>query len=159
MSDRTNEKKFNLIEVNEIKKLFDQKLYFDTWLKIKQLITNLTSKEEDLLNCLVDIILPINIDLFNQDALGFNIHPLEFTILAIKISDFKKIKSTCSASRFLQKNLEFLKTLKNNSIKSKEDLNNQFLEAILILKTKQTMLKFTVRFKKINPILEKFKTD
>merc|ERR1711976_829843 len=94
MSCQLNDKVLSLPEVNEIKKLFSQKLYFDTWLKMKQLITNLTTNKEDLLNCLVDIILPINIDLFNQNALGFNIHPLEFTILAIKISDFKSNEFT-----------------------------------------------------------------
>merc|ERR1711976_283821 len=101
MSCQLNDKVLSLPEVNEIKKLFSQKLYFDTWLKMKQLITNLTTNKEDLLNCLVDIILPI------------------------KIADFKKLTSTDSASKFLQKNLEFLKTLKNNSFKSKKDLNKQ----------------------------------
>lgn len=148
-----SEKSCNLVKIDEIRNLFDQKLYFDTWMKIKQFIENPVNKKDNLLDYLVDIILPINIDLFNQDALGFNIHPLEFTILATKISDFKKTRSIDSATNFLQKNLEFLKSLKNNSFKPKDALNSQFLESILILKTNQTMLRFDRNLREAGKIL------
>lgn len=133
-------------EVKEIANLFDEKLYYEVYQKIETFLESSTPKSEECLQYLENIIIPENIDLYNREALGFNIHSLEYATLCLNIGECRKAASPGNAIRFMNRALEFLSTMVQAAQADREtqaaEIAEEFAEAQLVIKTNVACLKF-----------------
>jgi len=134
-------------EIKDIQTLFEQKLYYDVYLKIEDFLNTSTSKSEQCLQYFENLLIPENIDSFGaRDALGYNVHSLEYAILCLKISECRKAASVGLAIKFLEKALEFITSIRTNAQAEREtqadEIAEQYAQAELVLKTNQATLKF-----------------
>jgi len=134
-------------EIKDIQSLFEQKLYYDVYLKIEDFLNTSSSKTEQCLQYFENLLIPEDVDSFGaRDALGYNIHSLEYAVLALKISDCRRATSVGMAIKFLQKAIEFITAIRTNAQAEREthaeEIAEQYAQAELVLKTNQASLKF-----------------
>jgi len=134
-------------EIKDIQSLFDQKLYYDVYLKIEDFLNTSSSKTEQCLQYFENLLIPENVDSFGaRDALGYNVHSLEYAVLCLKISECRKATSVGMAIKFLTKAIEFITSIRTNAQAEREtqkdEIAEQYAQAELVLKTNQATLKF-----------------
>lgn len=132
-------------EIGVIQQLLDQRLYHDVYLRIEEFLGNSEPKSLPCLEYLENLLIPENVDMFNREALGFNIYCMEFSTLCIKIAKCKKAINPGNAIKFLERGLDFIQTMHGEAQAGQsvvEKTHSEFMEAELVLKTNQAILKF-----------------
>lgn len=132
-------------QIAVIQELQEQRLYHDVYLRIEEFLGNSQPKSAECLEYLENLLIPENYDKYATDSLGFNIFCMELSGLCIKIAKSKKALSPGNAIKFLDKGLQFLQDLHRDAQTgglADGKINEEFVEAVLVLKTNQAILKF-----------------